>query len=206
MRKMKKKPTRIVSEAKEVLSKDAKKIISDHQAEVIKPSGGYAKAKYSRKDPKHRLVFTTGYDMLQYTIAVDEFIYKKYSIGSPLELKVLLYLFPIQYFAMRDIKALPIRQYNMHLKTLMEMNYIEVAIQAKAGVASNLYGLTDHAKKIVKDYYGYLSGEKTLPATSHLNPFKDPEATRMDHLREKLMAKLKRQTETQGNKFRKFFY
>lgn len=199
--------SKIVGVAKEVLSEETLETIKNHKADIQKSTQPeYAKDKYSRKIKKQKLIFTSGRDLLQFNIVVRPYILRKHRIKNALELDILLYLFPIQYFTMRDFKALPTLNEGYHLNTLIELNYIEVVVQHRKGVANNLYGLTERAKKIVKEYYEYLSGEKTVNPTGYTNPFNDKDATKVDSIRQKLLNKLTRQTKTQPKLYRKNFY
>ena len=163
------------------------------------------KSRYSKKNPKHKLLFRTGFDLLQYTIVVRPFILRKYSIENPIVLDVLLYLFPFQYFSMPDFKLLPIKNMNVHLKHFKKDGYIDDCL-LKGDRANKLYRLTPTAQQIVTEYYEYLSGEKTIKEGRYTNPFNYKEATKIDKERENVMLKLKRQTETRISKFGDSFY
>ncbi len=193
----------ITGAAKEVLSDKTKKVAQQHGVNVTpSTNAAYAKAKYSRRDKAQNLIFTAGRDLLQFNIVVRPYILRKYRIKKDVELDVLLYLFPIQYFTIKDFKALPIRSMGYYLNTLMDLDYIEVAVHHRNNASSNIYQLTDRAQKIVKEYYQYLGGEKTVNPNSYTNPFNDPEATKADNERNKLLTKMMRQTKTQPKKYR----
>lgn len=193
-------------EVLKVLGEDTKNKLIKNKAQISKCNTvENKKIKYGKKKVAVRMSFHYGYDLLQYSIVVKPFIYKKYNIKSPLELDALLYLFPIQYFTVNDFKFLPLRQYGIYLKTMIENGYIELCVK-KVAVAGNIYTLTDHSVRIVKDYYAYLSGEKTIGNTSYTNPFKDTKATKADRLRERLMLKLKALSESSPSNFRKNLY
>jgi hypothetical protein len=204
---MKKTKSKIVGVAKQVLSEKTISVVKEHKADVkLSGTNEYAKAKYSSKNEKQKLIFTSGKDLLQYSIVVRPYILRKHRIKNNFELDILLYLFPIQYFSRRDFKVLPTINEGYHLTTLIDLNYIEVVVHHHKGANSNLYGLTERAKKIVKDYYEYLSGEKTVNPSSYTNPFADSDASKVDGLRQKLLNKLTRQTKTQPSLFRKSLY
>lgn len=204
---MAKRKSKIVKVAKEVLSEKTVSVVNDHKADVqTSTNAEYAKAKYSRKDERQKLLFTSGRDLLQFSIVVRPYIMRKYRLKNQLELDILLYLFPIQYFTLRDFKVLPTANEGYHLHTLIELNYIEVVVHHRAGASSNIYGLTERSKKIVKEYYEYLSGEKTVHPNSYTNPFADKDAAKVDSIRQKLLNKLTHQTKTQPKLYRRKFY
>ena len=204
---MNKTRSKIVGVAREVLSEKTISVVEEHRNDIkTSTKSEYAKAKYSQKNEKQKLIFTSGRDLLQFNIVVRPYILRKHRIKNNIELDILLYLFPIQYFTRRDFKVLPTVNEGYHLNTLIDLNYIEVVVHHHSGATSNIYGLTDRAKKIVKEYYEYLSGEKTVNPSSYTNPFADNEANKVDGLRQKLLNKLTRQTKTQPSLFRKSLY
>jgi hypothetical protein len=208
MAKQIKKPrAKIVKPALEVLSDKTIHELHQHRADVEKSSHpDYAKAKYSLKNKKHKLIFKDGRDLLQYNIVVRPYIIRKYRLEKDMELDILLYLFPIQYFTMRDFKILPTVNAGYHLNTLLEMNFIEIAIPHANGHTNNIYQLTERSKKIVTDYYEYLSGEKSVNPTGPTNPFADPKAKKIDRLRQKVLDKLTHQTKTFPKLYRRHLY
>lgn len=162
--------------------------------------------KYSKNKLKMKLCFFEGYDLLQYLIVVEPYILKKHSIKEALELKALLYVFPMQYFTIGDFKILKIlRHHNITLKGLVESGYFKIAVKFPV-VNKSIYTLTDRSVKIVRDYYSYLSGEKVIYPNSNLNPFRNEESAKVDLEREKVMEKLKHQAEKNPSKFRKALY
>lgn len=162
--------------------------------------------KYSTNKLKMKLCFFEGYDLLQYLIVVEPYILKKFSIKEPLELKALLYVFPMQYFTIGDFKILKIlRHHNITLKGLVESGYFKIAVKFPV-VNKSIYTLTDRSVKIVRDYYSYLSGEKVIYPNSNLNPFRNEESAKVDLEREKVMEKLKHQAEKNPSKFRRALY
>lgn len=171
----------------------------------LNPNSPYKEMNYSRKSEKSILYFKNGYDLLQYSIVIKPYIYKKYNMKSPLDLDMLLYLFPIQFFSSVDFTQLPLRQHNITLKGSIEAGYIELAIVGSKGLGA-VYTLSEKSVRIVRDYYEHLSGEKVLNPDSYTNPFKKKNAAHVDRTREKLMLKLKRQTEYQPSVFRKGLY
>ncbi len=193
-------------QALEVLSENTREQLKRHKAKVaVRAYKDSNSRKYSRKKPKNVLYFNNGYDLLQYTIVVRPFIMKKYNIEKYIELEILLYLFPIQYFTMKDFKVLLTRNFNYGLSTLIDLGYVEMCIERYAN-GSNVYTLTEHAVNIVKEYYQYLSGEKTINPDSYLNPFKGKNVAKADKAREKVMLKLKKQSENWPSLFRKSLY
>jgi hypothetical protein len=195
-----------MSDAKilELIGPDTREKLISNRAK-IESSKTYRKRKYSKKDPLVLMSFQHGYDLLQNNIVIRPFILKKYNIKNAIELDVLLFLFPIQFFTIADFKMLPLKQHNIYLKTLLELGYADLCVK-KVEFAGNIYKLTDQAMKIVRDYYAYLSGEKEVGSTVFTNPFLDPKAAKVDKLRQKLLDKLKKQSETSPSKFRKNLY
>jgi predicted secreted protein len=165
----------------------------------------FRKHKYSKENPKHIEYFYKGFDLLQYTIVVKPFILKKFNIEKPIILDVLLYLFPFQLFSANDFKLLPIQNINMHIKTLTNIGYIAPIVEEKYR-GKKVFKLTDTAQKIVREYYMYLSGEKTISEGKYKNPFNYKDVTKVDKVREEVMLKLKRQSETRRSKFGDSFY
>lgn len=187
----------------EVISDTTRNALKHHKIKVsVRTTKDSCSRKYSRKKPKNVLYFNNGYDLLQYTIVVRPYIMKKYGIKKTIELEVLLYLFPIQYFTLKDFKLLLTRNHNLGLTTLIDMGYIELCVE-KHNNGAKVYTLTEHSVKIVKEYYQYLSGEKVLNPDSYTNPFRGPEAKKVDRTREKVMLKLKKQAENWPSLFKK---
>lgn len=205
MRVIKKKGELSASVALEELSDTTRNFLIHNKTKVQKGTNENLKKKYSRKNPKAIYSFVNGFDLLQYSIVVKPYIYKRYNIKSPIELDALLYLFPIQFFCMEDFKYIPLKQENIHLKTMIDMGYLELCVK-NVDNARNIYTLTDHAINIVKDYYRYLSGEKTIIPGSYKNPFRGKDAKKVDQLRERVMMRLKSQAESNPSKFRENLY
>jgi len=202
-----KKKSTITREAKEVLSPETVEAAQSKKLDIVKSTyPDQAKAKYSKKDRKQKLIFTAGRDLMQYNIVVRPYILRKYRIEKDMELDILLYLYPFQYFTINDFKVLPIFDYGYSLKYLKELGFIEIVVSHSNGGKANIYGLSDRAKKAVKEYYEYLAGEKTVNPNGTTNPFANKEAFKVDKIRQKLLNKLTRQTKTQKKQYRKHFY
>lgn len=193
------------AEILDLIGPDTRKKLVSNRAKLTETYTTKRKKKYSKKDPLIVMYFHQGYDLLQHNIVIRPFILKKYNIKNSIELDVLLYLFPIQFFTIADFKMLPLKQHNVYLKTLLELGYADLCVK-KVEFAGNIYKLTDHAIRIVKDYYACLSGEKQVGTSITSNPFLDPKAAKIDKLRQKLLDKLKKQSETSPSKFRKNLY
>ena len=167
-----------------------------------------SKNKYSRFNKKAHKYFINGFDLLQYTIVVRPFIMQLHLIKDSKHLDALLYLFPIQFFTISDFRELPLTQHNISLTKLVEEGYIELAIQ-KSNINGKLpavYTLTPHSIRIVKDYYMYLSGEKVVNTkTNYQNPFKEVRS-KVNKIREKVMMKLKHQSENWNKDFKERYY
>lgn len=172
-----------------------------HRAKITTKNGsGQIMGKYSRHSPSVKFHFETGYDLLQFNIAVRPEVKRIFNIKKDIELDALLYLFPIQFFSMGDFNMLPMKQHNLHLKTMMDLGYIEVAIEAKGGklLGKKVYTLTKKAKDCVIMYYRMLSGE-SFDWPEYVTPF---EQKKIDRLRDNLIEKFKRQIETTPHKFK----
>ncbi|MEX0313423.1 MAG: hypothetical protein AB3N18_04535 [Allomuricauda sp.] len=157
--------------------------------------------KYSRKKKKILLAFKEGHDLLQYSIVVKPYIKKKFRIEKDVELDIILYLYPIQFFTVKDYNYMPLREMGYTVPVMIDKNYLRVFIDPKG--SAKVLTLTEHAIKIVRAYYSYLSGEKTVSNNKFTNPFLNEEAGKIDKQRNRLMEKLKTQTNTQANKFRR---
>lgn len=154
--------------------------------------------KYSHE--KHKLYFQEGMDLLQYNIFVRPFIIKKFEIENDVLLDILLYVFPIQYFSFRDYSELPIVNKKYSFKAVVALGYFTSVVSRHDG-KHKVYTLTKHSRKIVREYYAYLSTEKTLKPTSIYNPFKNPDSSKNDKKREELMFKLDRLSQTNPSLF-----
>lgn len=89
---------------------------------------------------------------------------------------------------------------------LIELGHVVVCVRNKK-TTHTLYTLSKNSIKMVMEYYEYLSGEKTLDKDNKLkNPFKRKDATKVDKLREKIMLKLKNQSEKKPSLFRRSLY
>lgn len=157
---------------------------------------------YSYHGPKKRILFDHSCDFLQYSIAVKPYIYKKYNIKHSIELDILLFMYPIQFFTRDDFNLLPVRMYNYQFKTLMELGYFERLVDHRKKNLS-VYGLTDHAKKIVTEYYMYLSGERVINPKN--NVFRSRVEVKADKMRERLMLKLRAQADRNPYRFKKYY-
>lgn len=184
----------VAKDAREVIGDNTQDVARKHRVEIVTPTDPDGrKSRYSKKYVNQRLTFTKGFDFLQYNLVVRNYIVKRYNLKNQLELDILCYLFPIQYFTIADFKVLPLPMEGYTLKSMKENLLIDLKI--KRARAAAIYGLSEHAKKAVKDYYYYLSGEKTMGVKSALNIYRYPEQTKIDAKREKVMLKLKRQSE-----------
>ena len=186
----------------EQIGPDTKKALRKHHTRIKTDTFPMA---YSRKNPKHSLKFRTGYDLMRYSIVVRPFIVKLYKLESDLLLDILVYLFPIQYFTNKDYKLLPLYNTKFNLKQMVFKGYVDCAVE-QSNFGSKVYCLSEKSIKVVVDYYKYMSGEKRIGKASSVNPFKDPEATRMDIKREKLMQSLKERFESQPHLFKNTYF
>lgn len=189
------------NKALKVLSDATKGTLEINRAKVYSTD---PKVHYSRNNPKHKLTFHYGCDLLQYNIVVRPFIMKKYRLEHYLELDVLLYLFPIEYFTRADFKYLPTTKHHYSIQKLIDLNHIEMCVKGKN--SKDVFRLSMRAVNIVREYYAYLSGEKVLNENSYLNPFKAKKQTEQNMLREKIMLKLKKQVERNPERFKKYTF
>ncbi len=147
--------------------------------------------EYSKRNEIVNMYFHMGYDLLQYNIAAKPYIMKKYSLKKEIELDIILYLFPIQYFTHADFKLLPLNNTGYSFKKLREMNMIVEVIQGKKHYASKVYSVSEKHKKAVIEYYKILSGQKTPGKTDASNPFKSKDAAAKERKMDRLLDKLK---------------
>ncbi len=199
-----KKPIKSDASALEKIGPNTKTTLKNHKA-VIRMNADPVNRQMKYSKSKRMLWFKSGYDLLEYSIVVKPYIYKKYRMKSQFELDALLYLFPKQFFNQADFNLLGLKQYNISIKTMIESNYLEEAI-SRTKTAGSIYTLTDKSIKLVREYYEYLSGEKVLNAKSYTNPFRGAESAKVDKLRERVMLKLKHQSENYPDQFRKGLY
>lgn len=179
----------------EVFGKAGKKLMTE-------PNTVGKKNKYARSRSKQLKAFREGHDLLQYNIVVRPYIKRRFKIEKDIELDILLYLYPIQYFTVKDYNFLPMRESGYTVPVMTEKGYLKTFINPTG--AAKILTLTDFAIKIVRAYYEYLSGEKTISGqANYTNPYLGTEANKIDKQRHKVMEKLKRQTKTQPSKFRR---
>lgn len=186
------------------LSEQTRETIRKHYAKV-QSNKDFKGRKYNLGNPKHKLLLEQGCDLLQYNIVVRPFILRKYNIKEPKFLDLLLYLYPIQFFSTKDFKVLPMYQFSISFKNLIEEGYVHILVKKQVS-SGHIYALTELAKDIVKDYYAYLSGEKVIVNNSLYNPFAGEDSTKADQMRMKVMEKLKHQSEKNPSHFRKGLY
>lgn len=194
----------VTKDAREVIGENTIDAFRKNRAELSKYSDPIGRiTKYSKKNIRQREYFIQGFDLMQYNIVVRDYIVKRYRLKNTRELDILTYLFPIQYFTRKDFLVLPLRQWNVYLKNMIEDGHVILKVK-KHKRSANIYGLSENAIWAVKDYYLYLSGEKTMKMISKLNPFRYPEQTKIDMERERVMLKLKKQSENFPNLFKNY--
>jgi hypothetical protein len=159
---------------------------------------------YSKYNPAAKLSFEHGCDLLQYSIVVKPYIYKKFNLKHPIELDILLYLYPIQFFTRSDFALLPVAMYNYNFITLIDMGYLEKCVDHRIR-KDVVWRLSDLSMKIVKEYYLYLSGEMKLAPNTPANPFRSKEKVKADTMRERIMMKLRAQAERNPGRFNKYY-
>lgn len=193
---------------KEIVSKigpNTLKNIKENNYKIIESSTATSKANaYSVKNPVAKFNFNNDCDLLEYSIVVKPFIYKRYHIKHPIELDILCYLYPKQFFTRSDFTLLPAQMYNYQFKTLIELGYIEKCVDNRVNFRV-IWRLTEFAMKIVKDYYLLLSGERTINLQKSMNPFNNEDNVKADKIRERIMLKLKSQSEKHPERFKKYY-
>ena len=183
------------------ISPHVRKTLVEHRARIYLIPGTTGMA-YSREKPKHKMYFEKGYDILQYNIVVREYILRRYQIKKDIELDILLYLFPFHFFTREDFMVLPTRSRGYNMKKMVNLGFIKIYIKkASNDKAGHIYALTKQSKEIVRNYYKYLSGEKTLKPDNYKNPFRGADTKKIDRDREALMFKLAKQIEKNPNNF-----
>jgi len=192
----------------EVLSKigpSAAKNIVDNRYKIKEGASERSKQNaYSKRNPSAVHQFEHGCDLLQYSIVVKPYIFKKFNIKHSIELDILLYMYPIQFFTRADFNALPVRMYNYQFVTLVELGHFEKCVDNRTR-SRVLWRLSDNAMKIVKEYYLYLSGEMKLTPNGPSNPFRSKEKIKADKMRERIMMKLRSQAERNPERFNKYY-
>jgi len=180
---------------KEELSPKNLKSINSHKLLITTSSNADAKLRYSRKDEQQRLSFVAGFDLLQYNIVIKDYIIKRYRLNNSTELDVILYLYPIHFFYSGDFKQLPTNTSGHSFKSLIELGLVVLLVKGNTHKLRNVYGLSERAKRAVKNYYMFLSGEKTLNDKAYVKPFAFQENTKVNAERRALMLKLKQKSE-----------
>ena len=197
----KKKTARIHSDIKNLLSPETIETINVDKLEITKSSNEDQKTRYSKEKKIQKLTFVAGFDLMQYNIVIRPYIIQKYHLKNELELDVLLYLYPINFFSRPDFKLMPTDNLGYSLKKLIEDGLIILLVRHKEGYAKNIYGLSDRAKAAVKSYYMFLSGERTLGDNSYTKPFYFQENTKINRERRELMLKLKHKSQSRPSLF-----
>jgi len=135
--------------------------IPENAKELIEKNG--FKVNISKDDPyskKRFLEVSAGYNLLQYQCVIRPLFQKKYNISLRL-LELLLFIYPMQYISQQDYK-LTIKAISWNIKIMLEYGWLKVVAEGP-NRGEHLYGLTLKSKRIVEDYYKYMSGEKQLP-------------------------------------------
>lgn len=135
--------------------------IPENAGEIILKEGYKAKfistEKYSRAKV---LKFDKGYNFLQYQCIIRPLIQKKYGISLRF-LEMLLYLYPFNFFTAKDYTK-SIKSITWPVKTMLEYDWIKI-VSVGQNRSENIYALSNASKRIVKEYYGYMSGEIEIP-------------------------------------------
>lgn len=165
---------------------------------------GHYMSKYSRFNEKVKLTFINGYDLLQFNIAVRPEIKRIYGIKKDIELDAILYLFPIQFFSMKDFKELPLENHSLGLQTMVDLDYIEPSLikHKEDNNFIQIYTLSKRSKDIVMHYYQLLSGEG-FDSPEYVTPFK---VRKVDKVRKNLIDKLLHQAKLRPHKFKQDLY
>lgn len=161
------------------------------------------KKMFSRKKKERVLKFLEGYDLLQYSIVVRPYIFRRYKIENHLYFEAVLYLFPIQFFTLMDFNKMPLRSSNVYLRHMEEEGLVEKSV---TGGKTRIYTLTQRSVDMVREYYNLLSGRKVLKPDHYTNPFRGKDAYKADRQREKLMMDLKNKEISDPKGFKRGLY
>lgn len=117
--------------------------------------------------PRHRK-----YDLLKYIIPVRRYMMMRHNLTQDM-LETLLSLYSERIFTYRDSRVLKagFGYSGTSFLRLVAMGHIQKYSTYQKGVRDprvgrSTYQLSSNAKKIVTDFYKYLSGEKTIPEVS----------------------------------------
>ena len=148
--------------------------VSQEAREVILDNNGFLRHRGKRDEvypyqsnKKNKLALIEGYDLLQNLMYVKKFIKNKYNITS-VDLELLLYLFPKNYFTYTDyLLAMPFKRNNIDVWVERKMIDVVFNNQSKR---KRLYRLSVLSQSIVRNFYAYLSGEKVIDPKSRYHP------------------------------------
>jgi hypothetical protein len=143
------------------VSEDTEKLLL---AKKMKPRYKKAEGKYKLK----AIVMNSDFDLLQNQYPVRLFVQAKYGL-SLRELELLLFLYPKQYFCLKDYKAFPLTFSHRRITTVIKHGFVKIAKKGK-NMDQHVYTLTKSAKHQVVAYYKYLSGELKVPTIAENNP------------------------------------
>jgi hypothetical protein len=129
------------------------------------------KPRYKKTEGKYKLkpiVVNTDFDLLQNQYPVRMFIQAKFGL-SLRELELLLFLYPKQFFCLKDYKSFPLTFTHRKISTVVKRGFVKIAKKGK-NMDHHVYTLTKSAKHQVIVYYKYLSGELLVPTNAENNP------------------------------------
>lgn len=149
------------------VSEPTKKLLKKkgYRPRNMKLKNKYYKAAWVNRD----------YNLLENQYVVRKYYQKKYNMKI-MELEILLYLFPKQYFSQADYKDFPRNFTYRQLSYLINKGHVKIFQEGK-NKAQHVYSLTQSAKLIVINYYKLLSGELKIPTISENNPMIRKDAT-----------------------------
>lgn len=138
---------------------EAGEIIKANHVTLVKQ---YPKPLIPKYSGKRGLLFNEDCSLLQYFMLMRQYIKIKYDIDLQL-LETLLYLYPTNYFTANDFHDMPLQFKYGRMRTMVEWGYIVLVSEGQGKGEVSLYTLATKYKKIIREFYALLSGEKTIP-------------------------------------------
>lgn len=130
------------------------------------------KHQYSKSNKKI-LHFNRDCNLMENLFYIRRYIQKKYKI-SLRHLEVLIFFYPKNYFQYKEFSHIE-AYHNKNIQVYIDKNFINLVSLSKAP-RRNVYTLSPMGKKIVRDFYAYLSGVKVINPDSPNNPIKNTKA------------------------------
>ncbi|NRA77252.1 MAG: winged helix-turn-helix transcriptional regulator [Pseudoalteromonas sp.] len=153
----------------------------------------YNQTKTRIKKPKPRFRSSRDYDFLQYVRIVMKWAMKNYDLSRP-DIELILYLYPMGAFSIREFNRFHKTMRMYHFKTLdrfIEDGWI-VMWRPKKGKESALYTLTNKAKTMCSKMHKYCTGELSIPTNPRVNVLAGNTGVRMDGYYMEIIKKMNR--------------